>query len=142
MGKFAPILIEMQIGTQKKQWILVRCVGGNRDRFANILAVPDGGKESIMQNTDRMKRVLKRAAELSRQRENRKIAAFTVATTIFSVLLIYCITAFPEQYQSGTVTESYGSILLIDGVGGYVLTAVVTFIAATIITVICIKKQK
>lgn len=32
-----------------------------------------------------------------------------------------------------------GAILLIDGMGGYVLTAVVTFIIATVITVICIK---
>ena len=30
---------------------------------------------------------------------------------------------------------------LIDGIGGYVLTAVVTFIAATVITVICIKTK-
>ncbi len=41
--------------------------------------------------------------------------------------------------QSAAVAGYCGAILLIDGMGGYVLTAVVTFIIATVITVICIK---
>jgi len=35
-----------------------------------------------------------------------------------------------------------GSTMLFDGVGGYVLVAVISFIAAVIITVICIRLQK
>lgn len=34
-----------------------------------------------------------------------------------------------------------GAILLIGGIGGYVLTAIITFIVATALTVICIKRR-
>ena len=44
-----------------------------------------------------------------------------------------------KSYKSAAVAGYCGAILLIDGMGGYVLTAVVTFIIATVITVMCIK---
>ena len=93
-------------------------------------------------NSERIQRVMKRAEIVKRQREDKTISRLKFTTAVFACLLVCCIGAFSEHYTSGTVTEHCAAILLVDGMGGYVLTAVLTFIAATIITVICIKKHK
>ena len=67
---------------------------------------------------------------------DKKLNFCKVATALLSVLLLCC-TAL--SYKSAAVVGYCGAILLIDGMCGYVLTAVVTFIIATVITVICIK---
>ena len=93
-------------------------------------------------NAERMKCVILKAAVLKKQREKRNELFCKSACVILSCLLVYCIGALPEPYTSAAVAEYCGAILLVGGVGGYVLTAVLTFIVATIITVICIKKRK
>lgn len=90
-------------------------------------------------NAERMRCIISKAAELKRRKEKRKLNFCQTATVVLSVLLLYCVNAFSVPYKSAAVEEYCGAILLIDGIGGYVLTAVITFIAATIITVICIK---
>ena len=76
-------------------------------------------------NVERMNLVFARAKKIKYCRETKK--------------LNFCKVAFPTSYKSAAVAGYCGAILLIDGMGGYVLTAVVTFIIATVITVICIK---
>ena len=66
-------------------------------------------------NAERMNLVFARAKKIKHCREIKKLNFCKVATALLSVLL------------------------LIDGMCGYVLTAVVTFIIATVFTVICIK---
>lgn len=92
-------------------------------------------------NAERMSCVILKAAEMKRRKEKRKLNFCKTATAFLSVFLLYCINAFSIPYKSAAVEQHCGTILLIDGIGGYVLTAVLTFIAATIITVICIKIQ-
>mgnify|MGYP000012136877 FL=1 len=90
-------------------------------------------------NAERMKCVILKAAVLKERREKRNELFCKAACVILSCLLAYSIGSIPELYKSAAVAGYCGAILMIDGMGGYVLTAVVTFIAATAITVICIK---
>lgn len=92
-------------------------------------------------NAERMKCVRQIVAKRKQQKEKRKESFFKVTIVTLACLLLYCISSFPKMYQSAAVAEHCGTIILIGGIGGYVLTAILTFIAATIITVICIKKQ-
>ena len=70
---------------------------------------------------------------------DKKLNFCKAATALLSVLLLCCTALFPTSYKSAAVAGYCGAILLIDGMGGYVLTAVVTFIISTVITVMCIK---
>lgn len=90
-------------------------------------------------NAERMSLVFTRAKKIKYRRETKKLNFCKAVTALLSVLLLCCAALFPASYKSAVVAGYCGAILLIDGMGGYVLTAVVTFIAATVITVICIK---
>lgn len=90
-------------------------------------------------NAERVKLVCQRAKKFKEKREQKKITVLKFTSAALTALTIFSISIFSDRYQSGTVTDHYGTILLADGMGGYVLTAVVTFIAATVITVLCIK---
>ena len=86
-----------------------------------------------------MSLVFARAKKIKYRRETKKLNFCKAATAVLSVLLLCCAVVFPASYKSAAVADYCGAILLIDGMGGYVLTAVVTFIAATALTVTCIK---
>ena len=88
-------------------------------------------------NAERMNLVFARAKKIKYCRETKKLNFCKAATALLSVLLLCCTALFPTSYKSAAVAGYCGAILLIDGMG--VLTAVVTFIIATVITVICIK---
>ena len=90
-------------------------------------------------NAERMNLVFARAKKIKYCKKTKKLNFCKVATALLSVLLLCCTALFPTSYKSAAVAGYCGAILLIDGMGGYVLTAVVTFIIATVITVICIK---
>ena len=87
-------------------------------------------------NAERMSLVFARAKKIKYCRETKKLNFCKAATAL---LLLCCTALFPTSYKSAAVAGYCGAILLIDGMGGYVLTAVVTFIIATVITVMCIK---
>ena len=90
-------------------------------------------------NAERMNLVFARAKKIKHCREIKKLNFCKVATALLSFLLLCCTALFPTSYKSAAVAGYCGAILLIDGMCGYVLTAVVTFIIATVFTVICIK---
>ena len=94
---------------------------------------------TLKTNAERISLVFNRAEEIKYLRETKKLNFCKAATVVLSVLLMYCAGALPASYKSAAVAGYCGAILLIDGIGGYVLTAVVTFTAATVITVGCIK---
>ena len=96
----------------------------------------------LKSNAERMNLVFARAKKIKHCREIKKLNFCKVATALLSVLLLCCTALFPTSYKSAAVAGYCGAILLIDGMCGYVLTAVVTFIIATVFTVICIKIKK
>lgn len=90
-------------------------------------------------NKTRVERVNKKAGQLSRKRRKRKILTYELTSAALALSLIYCIGKFPHTYKSGTISDSCGSILLTDGISGYVLTAVAAFTAAVVLTLVCQK---
>ena len=93
----------------------------------------------LKSNAERMSLVFIRAKRIKYRRKTKKLNFCKAATALLSVLLLCCAALFPASYKSAAVAGYCGAILLIDGMGGYVLTAVVTFVVATVITVTCIK---
>lgn len=93
-------------------------------------------------SAERTKLIMQRAEKLRLKRENRQLTALKVSSAFLACMLFVCIGAFSGPYKSAEVTGHYGAIMLIDGMGGYVLTAVTAFAAATVITALCIKKRK
>ena len=90
-------------------------------------------------NAERVKLVCQRAKKFKEKREQKKITVLKFTSAALTALTIFSISIFSDRYHSVTVTDLYGTILLADGMGGYVLTAVAAFAAATVITVICTK---
>ena len=58
------------------------------------------------------------------------------------VLLFLSLVGMMVQGQPMDAAGMYGAILLHEGVGGYVLVAVISFTAAVVITVVCISFRK
>lgn len=96
----------------------------------------------MMNNSERMNLISEKVSFIKKRRASRKILFLKASSTVSAVLLIVCIGLCSNAYTSGTVPGSYGSILLVDGAGGYVLTAVSAFAFAAIFTAACINKRE
>ena len=81
--------------------------------------------------------VLSRAAAIRKKAERRKTAFLSAVSTLSALAIVFLI----GTVQEGEVPGAAGSILLIDGAGGYVLTAVSAFIVSACITAALIKKK-
>lgn len=92
-------------------------------------------------SSERMILIQQRVAQYQHAKNQHRAALLQWISGGLFCLLIFCIHVFSIPYRSGAVSGAYGAILLIDGMGGYVLTAVVTFLIATVITVVCMKKH-
>ncbi len=84
----------------------------------------------------------RRAAQLKRQEEKKALALWgSVSVFLFMLLTAFTVrmTALPRTPGGGDYT---GASLLAESTGGYVLAAVIAFMAGVIITVVIVKKQK
>lgn len=81
--------------------------------------------------------VLSRASAIRKKAERRKTAFLSAVSTLSALAVVFLI----GSAQNGLVPGAAGSILLIDGAGGYVLTAVSAFIISACITAALIKKK-
>lgn len=81
--------------------------------------------------------VLSRAAAIRKKAERRKTAFLSAVSTVSALAIVFLI----GSAQNGLVPGAAGSILLVNGAGGYVLTAVSAFIISACITAALIKKK-
>lgn len=81
--------------------------------------------------------VLSRAAAIRKKAERRKTAFLSAVSTLSALAVVFLI----GSAQNGLVPGAAGSILLVNGAGGYVLTAVSAFIISACITAALIKKK-
>lgn len=90
---------------------------------------------------ERVKRVKLRAEKLRYKGENRLIAGLFSLCVILSTFLIGVIgnMAGGGHY---TVPGFYGSMLMYEDAGGYVLVGVISFVMAVVITVLCIRSKE
>ena len=86
----------------------------------------------------RVEMVKKRIRQRQRKKEKHRIFGLSAICTLLFASLMGLMGTFagPEQIA---LPGFYGSILLHEDAGGYVLVGVVSFTAAVIITVLCIK---
>lgn len=90
---------------------------------------------------ERVALVRLRVEELQQQRENRLLAGYTSLSALLVFSLMGAIGAMTDG-AIGNVPGLCGSMLLFAGVGGYVLIGVVSFMAAVVITLLCIRGRK
>ena len=81
--------------------------------------------------------VKKRMHEYHRRQERRTVCRLFVLCTLLFLSLVGATGIM--QSQPINVTGMYGTILLHEDAGGYVLVAVISFTVAVVITALCIK---
>lgn len=84
---------------------------------------------------------LRRGAERRDLRDRRIRRVLTGSTGLLSVALILLICLMPGQSVSSVPTSNYGSVLLSQEAGGYVLLAVIAFLLGVTATMLCIRKK-
>ena len=88
----------------------------------------------------RIELVKKRMHEHHRRQERRTVCRLSVLCTMLFLSLVGAMGIM--QSQPINATGMYGTILLHEGAGGYVLVAVISFTVAVVITALCIKFRK
>ena len=88
----------------------------------------------------RIELVKKRMHEYHRRQERRTVCRLSVLCTLLFLSLVGAMGIM--QNKPINVTGMYGTILLHEDVGGYVLVAVISFTVAVVITALCIKFRK
>ena len=89
----------------------------------------------------RVKMVKKRIRQRQREMEKYRIFALSAICVLLSAALVGLMGIFTGAEQI-VIPGLYGSILLHENAGGYVLVGVISFTTAVIITVLCIKYRK
>ena len=84
--------------------------------------------------------VKKRMHEYHRRQERRAVCRLSVLCTLLFLSLVGAMGIM--QSKPINVTGMYGTILLHEDAGGYVLVAVISFTVAVVITALCIKFRK
>lgn len=96
-----------------------------------------------MHNTvDRVRRVQLRAEELHKKREKRQIAGLAFLSGMLVFFLFGAVYALTGELKGGILPGLYGAMLLCENAGGYVLAAVISFAAAVVVTVFCIRYRQ
>ena len=83
-----------------------------------------------------------RAAEIRKQKEKRKLTAAGCVSACLFVILAAFLAQTNGLAECVTENRFAGASMLSAGTGGYVLVAVLSFAAAVVITVICMKWKK
>lgn len=82
--------------------------------------------------------VKKRRHEYARRKQQREICGLSAACMLLFAALMQAADAFAVQGQTAA-WGSFGTMLLREDTGGYVLVGVVSFAAATAITALCFR---
>ena len=82
--------------------------------------------------------VKQRVRENTRRRQRREAISLSAACMLLCVALMQAADAFAAHGQTAA-WGSFGTMLLREDAGGYVLVAVVSFAAAVVITVLCFR---
>ncbi|MEG2455569.1 MAG: hypothetical protein RSC08_04870 [Oscillospiraceae bacterium] len=83
--------------------------------------------------------VLRKVKGIRRRRENRKVAGLSAVCLL--VLVFLGSAAQSIAGSTADVSGLFGSVLLHEGAGGYVLAGLIAFAAGVVITLLCIKSK-
>lgn len=91
---------------------------------------------------ERVRRVQLRAGQLQRKRENRLLGGLTSLCVLLAFSLVGTVNAMTGGGQGGMVPGFFGAMLLYEDAGGCVLVGVLSFAAAVVITVLCMRSRE
>lgn len=90
---------------------------------------------------EQMEKIMARGAELRKKKENRVTGILAASATALTVLLVICIGAVGKM-GSASPGAAYGSFLLNEKAGGYVLVAVIAFVLGAILTGLILLRRR
>ena len=88
---------------------------------------------------ERMRRVKERAGELRQRREKRSLWTLAALCLILSFALLQTFVLVTEGRRGVSVQNMLGATLMFEDAGLYVLVGVVSFTAAVLITILCLR---
>lgn len=91
---------------------------------------------------DRLDAMHKRADELRRKRDVLVMRVLGTASALLLVSLIGVMTLLGTAGHSVSADGMYGTSMLNESTGGYILVAIISFMLAVVITVLCFKIKK
>ena len=88
---------------------------------------------------ERMRRVKERAEELRRRREKRSLWTLSGFCLLLSLVLLQTFVLVTGDRGGTSVQDMLGATLMFEDAGAYVLVGVVSFTAAVVITILCLR---
>ena len=95
-----------------------------------------------MTSEERVTALHERMDALRNRRERRKTAAIGAAGAVLSICLFLIIFVGGGTHAGGSAGIYSGATILFEGAGGYVLAAVLAFMAGVVVTVMILKKKQ
>lgn len=90
---------------------------------------------------ERIRLVKQRAEELRQKREKRSLRALKALCLLLSLVLVQAYASVIRDQRGASVQGTFGATLLFEDAGAYVLVGVVSFTAAVIITILCLRRR-
>ena len=90
---------------------------------------------------ERVESLHTRMEAMKRVRERRKTGLIGAASAALALCLIFLVFSAGGSHIGGSAGMYSGSMMLFEGAGGYVLIALVAFMAGVLITALLIKKK-
>ena len=90
---------------------------------------------------EQLRRMHMRAAEIKREEDRSRLRALGSLSGVLLVCLIVVLQQLQSLHHEILTGQSTGSSLLDESAGGYVLAAVIAFLAGVIITAVIYKKR-
>ena len=88
-----------------------------------------------------LREIKRREAQLRNRREKRGILRLSAYTGMLLTVLTLCVVGWSRNVPGLMRPTAYGSILLVEGAGGYVLVSMIAFMAGVAVTVLCIRNR-
>ena len=92
-------------------------------------------------NQEQLNEILSRSKKLTERKEHRIMQSLYVTATALTFVLMLCIGAFTGKHSMNK-TSSYGSFLLSEEAGGYILVAIIAFVVGIIVATLIYKQRK
>jgi len=100
------------------------------------------GSLHMRSTEERVRMARLRAGQLERKREIRSASGLGVLCGVLLCSLIGTIHTAVGSGQGSMASGLFGAMLLYEDAGGYVLVGVVSFMAAVVVTLLCVRAKK
>lgn len=92
--------------------------------------------------SERIRLIKRRAGKLRQKREKRFIRTLFTLCLSLAFALVLTFAAVTKERSGVFVREMFGATLMFEDAGAYVLVAILSFTAAVIITILCLRHRQ